>query len=265
MSSIRRIHVQAFPIPPPSSIIYDHTEMKIDIEPFFDWCKTSATVNNNLYGVPTLQCASFLMELVSQGHSPRQPLLLGEWQSFSELKRALDAQENSGHRVLMAGDFRGSWGLPMFYLQAYVDEHGKGSVYEGIDAPVEDEEKIDRNLKEYTDFGALADGKNPDTDGKFHADHSALVDEVVESQHILMYSYSEGLGEALYRASSKQKQKKVLEIISPPLGEHNYLTTYTDALVVNSCSDPRKADAVAKFIKFYTSLDFRSYRLCIRS
>lgn len=181
----------------------DHTEMKIDTEPFFDWCKKSATVNDNLYGVPTLQCASFLMELVSYGHSPRRPLLLGEWQSFSELKGALDAQENSGHRVLMAGDFRGSWGLPMFYLEAYIDKHGKGSVYEGIDAPVDNEKEISENLKEFTDFGALADGINPDTDGEFHADHSALVDEIVESQHILMYSYSEGLGEALYRASNK--------------------------------------------------------------
>lgn len=233
-------------------------DLNIDFEPFFDWCKTSATVRGNLYGVPTLQCASFLMELVSLGHSPTRPLLLGEWQSFSELKKALDRQENSGHRILVAGDFRGSWGLPMFYLDAYVDKHGKGSVYEGVDAPVDANDEIVEHLKEFTDFGTLANGENPDISGEFHEHHSALIKEVVDSQHILMYSYSEGLGETLHQASLKRKQKKVLEIISTPLDAHNFLITYTDALVVNSSSDPNRAGDIAKFIEFYTSLDFRT-------
>ena len=232
-------------------------DLNIDTEPFFDWCKKSAMVFGSQYGVPTLQCASFLMELVSLGHSPARPLLLGEWQSFSALKAALDRQENSGHRILVAGDFRGSWGLPMFYLDAYVDKHGKGSVYEGIDAPIDDDEIVE-HLKEFTDFGTVSDGKNPDIDGKFHDDHSALIKEVVDSPHILMYSYSEDLGEMLHQASVKDKRKKVLEIISTPLDAHNYLITYTDALVVNSFSDPKRAGAVAKFIEFYTSLDFRT-------
>ena len=88
----------------------------------------------HLYGIPTLQCASFLMELADKDYNPKEPLLK-EWKSFDELKKALDkAESETGPKVLLAGDFRGSWGLPMFYLDAYVDKHGKGSVYEGIDA-----------------------------------------------------------------------------------------------------------------------------------
>ena len=42
-------------------------------------------------------------------------------------------------------------GLPMFYLDAYVDKHGKGSIYEGIDAPVDDDIIVE-HLKEFTDL-----------------------------------------------------------------------------------------------------------------
>ena len=46
--------------------------------------------------------------------------------------------------------------------------------------------------------------------------------------------------------------------ISTPLDAHDFLITYTDALVVNSSSDPSRDGDIAKFIEFYTSLDFRT-------
>ena len=146
----------------------------------------------------------------------------------------------------------------MFYLDAYVDEHGEKSVYEGIDAPVNDETLIE-NLKHFTDYGALSSGKNPDTDGTFHADHDRLIDEVTDSDHILMYAYSENLGEALQRSAQKKKPKSTLNIVSPPLDKSNFLLTYTDAVVVNKSTfaDTKRAELIIKFVKFYTSLKFR--------
>ena len=211
----------------------------------------------HLYGVPTLQCASFLMELADKDNKPKEPLLK-EWKSFDELKKALDkAESESGPKVLLAGDFRGSWGLPMFYLDAYVDKHGKGSVYEGIDAPVDP--KLVEELKEYTDYGKPPGRDNPDTDGEFHDNHELLVNEVIHYQHILMYAYSENLGEVLQKATQEKKQKHALNIVSPALDRSNFLLTYTDAVVVNKSkfADPQRAEVIAKFVEFYTSLDFR--------
>ncbi len=235
--------------------VFDAAHLQQLTDPLFSWCVHSAKVKGNFYGVPTLQCANFFVELVSVGHDPKVPLLK-DWPSFSELKMTLDRQEKSGHHILMAGDFRGSWGLPMFYLESYVDKHGKDSTYEGIDAPVDDPQIIE-NLKDFTDLGNI-DGKNPDTDGTFHKKPDLLMSEVVDSEHILMYSYSESVGEALHAASIADKKlaKKVLKIVSPPLESHNFLLTYTDALVINNFSS--QTENAKKFIEFYTSLDIRA-------
>ena len=219
----------------------------------------SPHLKSHLYGVPTLQCASFLMELADVDHTPKSPLLK-DWNTFDQLKEALDREEQaSAHRILLAGDFRGSWGLPMFYLDAYVDKHGEGSLYDGIDGPVDDPELIEE-LKEFTDYGRLESGKNPDIDGEFHDHHDRLIKEVTESQHILMYGYSENMGEALQKAAEGNRHKLTLRIISPPLDKSNNLLTYTDAAVVNKSkfADPQRAAHIIKFVEFYTSLPFRT-------
>ena len=220
----------------------------------------SVSYSYHLYGVPTLQCASFLMELADVDYSPKSPLLK-DWNTFEQLKEALDrAEHESAHRILLAGDFRGSWGLPMFYLDAYVDKHGEGSLYDGIDGPVDDPELIE-TLKEFTDYGELPSGNNPDIDGEFHEHHDHLIKEVTESRHILMYAYSENMGEALQKAAEEKRQKHTLRIISPPLDESNHLLTYTDAVVVNKSKfndDPQRAAHIIKFVEFYTSLPFRT-------
>ena len=219
----------------------------------------SQEMKEHLYGVPTLQCASFLMELTEENHQPPSPLL-DDWQSFDQLKAALDeAEAETNHQIFMAGDFRGSWGLPMFYLDAYVDEHGAKKLYEGIDGPV-DQDLVDADIKEFVDFGKLPNGKNPDIDGTFHENHIKLVEMVVDSKHILLYGYSESLGEILQKAAEKKRNKRALSIVSPPLGDTNKLLTYTDAVVVNASkfSNPQRASLIIKFVKFYTSLDFRT-------
>ena len=62
----------------------------------FSWCIHSATVGGSMYGVPTLQCANFLSEIVTDGHTPKQSLLK-DCQSFKELKQAIDSQEKGSH------------------------------------------------------------------------------------------------------------------------------------------------------------------------
>ena len=50
------------------------------------------------------------------------------------------------------------------------------------------------------------------------------------------------MGETLQKAFNKNRQKRTLAIVSPPLGESNHLLTYTDAVVVNKhrLANPKK-------------------------
>ena len=211
---------------------------------------------SKLYGVPTLQCANFLMEVADVSYTPKTPILQ-DWTSFEQLKEAVDKAEGSRHKLFMAGDFRGSWGLPMFYLDAYVDAHGDGSVYQGLHGPLD--EKLIADLKHFTEYGVLPSGQNPDTDGTYHKNPDRLIQDVVDSEHVLMYAYSENLGEVLERSAQMNKQKRALNIVSPPLDKANLLLTYTDAAVVNKSrfDDPQRAALIIKFVRFYTSLAFR--------
>ena len=215
---------------------------------------------SHVYGVPTLQCANFLMELADLDHTPKSPLLK-DWNTFDELKKALDrgqAEQGCASRIRLAGDFRGSWGLPLFYLDAYIDKHGNKSLYDGMNDPVD--EKLLKEMKTFTDYGQLESGENPTTSGDFHEHHERLIKEVIEDQHILMYAYSENMGEVLQKAAEVTKHKRTLRIISPPLDGCNNLLTYTDAAVVNKSkfADPKRAELIKKFVEFYTSLSFRT-------
>ena len=215
----------------------------------------SPHLKSHLYGVPTLQCASFLMELADVDHTPKCPLLK-DCKSFHQLKEALDrAEQKGGYQHILAGDFQAGKDLK-FYLDAYIDKHGEGSLYDGINGPINDPTLI----KEMKDYGQLESGKNPDAIGEFRDGHDRRMKKVTESQHILMYAYSEDMGEALQKAAEGNKHKRTLHIISPLLDDSNNLLTYVDAVVVNKSkfADPQRAAHITKFVEFYTSLPFRT-------
>lgn len=215
---------------------------------------------DKLYGVPTLQCANFLMEIADVGHTPSTPLLQ-DWTSFEQLKKAVDKAKNS-HKLVMAGDFRATLALPLIYVDAYVDAHGAGSVYQGLHSQLD--AHVVNDMKLFSDFGVLPSGKNPVTDGTYDGDkpecHQRLIEDITDSEHILMYAFSENVKEVLQCSAKKKRSKCVLNIVSPPLGKSNHLLTYTDAVVVNKSrfGDSQRADLIKKFIRFYTSLAFRT-------
>ena len=113
-------------------------------------------------------------------------------------------------KLHLAGDFNGSWGLPMFYMDSYVDEHGPKSVDTCFGEPLDDE--VIADMKHFTEYGKLPNGTNPSTDGTYHNDDKKLISDIAGSDHILMYTYSEILGVVRQR---KDKSKQVLGIVSP--------------------------------------------------
>ena len=234
----------------------DPDQFKVNTDRLFDAGVTSVQYKDRCYGVPTLQCASFLMELAC--HKP----LLHPNSTYDELHQSLSTRtepkphSKSERHILLAGDFRGSWTLPMFYLTAYVDRHGQESLGKSVDAPVEETDLPE--MEWLMGLGERSDGSNPDVDGTFHDKQSEMIAEVVQSEHILMYGYSEMLGDAKKCAGVVSKELIPLSIISMPLEHGNFLMTYTDALVVNRYKFPSKAAAIEKFVKFYTSAQFRA-------
>ena len=71
-------------------VLEDHFEVKTDVftSSAVHSVRYSPHLKSHLYGVPTLQCASFLMELADVDHTPNTPLLK-DWKSFKELKDCL--------------------------------------------------------------------------------------------------------------------------------------------------------------------------------
>ena len=200
----------------------------------------SPHLKDHLYAVPTLQCASFLMELADVDYTPKS-VLLHDIKSFDQLKDALDRADEKSCRIILAGDFQGEEDLK-FYLDLYVDKHGKESVCDDICGPVNGRHN------------------SADTVEQFRDQKDLLMREVSESQHVLMYAYSESIGEALQKAAEVKRHKHTLRIIFPPLDDRNSSLIYTDAVVVNKSkfADPQRAKSIIKFVEFYTSLSFRT-------
>ena len=76
-----------------------------------------------------------------------------------------------------------------------------------------------------------------------------------------MYGYSENLGLVRKASALKNKHKNVLNVVSPPLDQANYLLTYTDAVVVNKSkydTSPTRAKVIQDFVVFYTGLKLRT-------
>ena len=222
----------------------------------------SVKIKGKLYGVPTLQCATFLMEFADLQNGPQKPILQ-DWFEFSEMKASMDSAHSGG--VRMVGDFCDvwGWGLPSLYLGSYIDKHGPGKLYNGISSSPNEDPQLITNLKHFTGYGALPDGTNPTTDGTYmyYNDSTKSTDDAADSNHIFMYGYSENIGAVQKASSLKNMHKKVLNIVSPPLDQANYLLTYTDAVVVNRSRydiSPKRAKAIQDFVVFYTGLKLRT-------
>lgn len=215
------------------------------------------------YGVPTLNCANVLIELISGDVPPSESSILcsletGE-HSLGDLKDIVRRYHKLFKGVSpMIGDFRGKWTLPLMYLDAYVDKHGKKSVQEGVDAPIDEPDVFD-NMKWFMKLDEDTDGINKGASDGY--DSAAARDKAIsQSDHIMLYGYSEWLSQVMSDKMNQEKHIHASCIIAPPLGAENNLLTFTDACIVNKgqFADARKASAIVKFLKFYTSLSFRN-------
>jgi hypothetical protein len=78
--------------------------------------KVAVTIDGHVYGVPSWLCSDFLF---STGNG------FGNIKTFADLQ-ALLAKAPQGRRGLV-GDLDGSWTIPAFYIQAFVQATWKAS------------------------------------------------------------------------------------------------------------------------------------------
>ena len=208
---------------------------------FLDSCMDAVTYKETCYGVPTLSCANFLLELKlvtgdGDGTGVRSSLKTG----FNNLPEVVEH-----HRHVFKGtrehvsDSRGKWTLPMMYLDAYTAVNGSKSFLEGAHAPINvaDDSIVLKHMK-----------------CTWSKDSSE--EDVSESDHFMKYGYSELLAQFMADKMSKGKKIHASCIMAPP-GDN--LLTFTDAIVFNKkCFSDGKQEAIIKFMKFYTSLSFRN-------
>ena len=213
----------------------------------------SVKIKETLYGVPTLQCASFLTELKAQ----ESPPILEDWTSYNKMDHVM-----KGAGVRLFGDFCGSYTLPLFYLDAYIDKYGPVNLQNGIESNPADDPKLMANMSSFMSYGTADNGSNPTTDGTYHRDSKQMINDIADSDHAFVYGYSELLAQVQKASASKDKRKSILNSVSAPLDQANYLLTYTDAVVVNSSryngGSPQRADAIKDFVTFYTDLKLRT-------
>ena len=225
----------------------------------------AVTYRGHCYGVPTLNCANFLMELIASDVPPSESEILCSLEkgdhSVEDLRKLVRRYHGLFEGVSpLVGNFRGKWELPLMFVDAYIDKHGKKSADEAVDAPIDSPNNADvlDNMRWFMGLDDAPDGTNKGESGEYS--DGPPVKDIADSDHIMMYGFSEWLSQVMVDKMVKKKHIHASCIISPPLGAENNLLTFTDALVVNNSrfAEQRKHPVITKFIKFYTSLSFRN-------
>ena len=229
----------------------------------------AVTVNGAYYAVPTYICGNFLMGInTDQTGTSKCPLSNGK-DSFSQLHTVLNQCKthmlNPPRKITLLGNVDGSYTLPLFYIDAYIDKYGAGSVYDVIFDPLKilSELEIASNLVNYLGF-CLFENQDFDIDGcvcsngTVDFNNNDIVDKIIGGESITAYGYSEFNGYFLKQAADIGVQIDIYDIIAPPLSNQNNFLMFTDGLIINKEKlTPDTQPDIDAFIQFYTSLSTR--------
>ncbi|XP_065887608.1 thiaminase-1-like [Dysidea avara] len=217
-------------------------------------------LNGTYYGVPTFICGTFLIG--ANVTLEMCPLHDGVG-NLSSLNDTLDQCERDlitpPRTVTVLGNVKGSFTLPLLYMDAYIDFHGCNSVYEAIDSDIFSETDVISAIKSFLQYCDERNSiQNKCLDGSIK-DNRVFTKEIVGGSSITAYSYSEMIGNFLQYAINSDKIFDAYSVIAPPLGPQNNFLMYTDALMVNKrlpLSAENQQD-INTFINFYTDLSTR--------
>ena len=237
-------------------------------ENYLPFSLEAATVNGAYYAVPTYICGNFLMGInAAQTDVSTCPLSKGK-DSFEKLDAVLNQCKTDmlepPRIITLLGNVKGSYTLPLFYVDAYIDKYGADSVYDVIYEPqrILTELEIASNLVNYLGF-CLFENQDFDIDGCVCSngtvkDLDDLTNKIIGGESVIAYGFSESNGYFLKRAADMGVQIDIYDIIAPPFSNQNNFLMYTDGLIINKEKlTPDTQPDIDAFIQFYTSLNTR--------
>lgn len=208
-----------------------------------------------LYGIPTLVCGNFFVEFAKR--AKRKPYLTTEVVdsvSYMEFLLRETSGPMSDRSAVLHTHFRGSWNLPLLYIQLFAIQHPHKDIKDAY-CPFRSDEETLNSLRRYINFGIDTDGSNKGQNEYYYNYPEEMVHKMAHSKHTLFNGYTEVSGEVIQ--DSKVSGLSVKKIIN--VAAYSRHITYTDAVVVNRrvLGNEQKVAAVKAFLKFYTSLDVR--------
>ena len=239
-------------------------------ENYLPFSLEAVTINDAYYAVPTYICGNFLMGInTDQTGTSTCPLSDGK-DSFRQLDTVLNQCKtdmlNPPREITLLGNVDGSYTLPLFYIDAYIDKYGPDSVYDVIYHPMKiaTEIEIASNLVNYLGF-CLFENQDFDIDGCICSNETVdfnnndIVDKIIRGESITAYGYSDFNGYFLKKAADMGARIDIYDIIAPPLSDQNNFLMFTDGLIINKEKQitPDTQSDIDVFIQFYTSLSTR--------
>ena len=246
----------------------DRNKYRFRTEEYLPFSLEAVTINGAYYAVPTYICGNFLMGInTNQTDTSTCPISDGK-DSFEQFNTVLNQCKSDmlipPREITLLGNVEGSYTLPLFYIDAYIDKHGADSVYDIIHNPLKilTELEIVLNLVKYLEF-CLFENQDFSIDGCVCSngtvsDLDALTNRIISGESITAYGFSESNGYFLKRAADMGVQIDIYDIIAPPFSNQNNFLMFTDGLIINNqkLTSDTQSD-IYTFIQFYTSLDTR--------
>jgi hypothetical protein len=198
----------------------------------------AATLNGQVFGVPSWLCSDFLFST-----SPKVETV----KTFDQLRGYIDsAQPQRG----IVGDFNGTWTIPALYLQSYIQNHPGGSPTGALTAPIDA-----ASVSRMTRFGGYCNPEpaNDCINNFFHSEPDGSVEKAFDAG----YAVNDlGFSERSFYIALYQSVHKRLYLTPLPWGTDPAVPrmVYSDAFVVNklACAGTCASDANT-FAAFMTS------------
>lgn len=228
----------------------------------------ASLVDGKYYLYPTLVCGNFIISLY-----PGEEIGCSiEHDNYEDFHKTLETchghfvSDAPNYKRLVGGKMNDNDGyyVPIFYIDGYIDIHGRNSAQQAIDtvlAGTFDEELCNR-LTWFTgmcnDKTSLNGVKNKcyyDFDGSYVQSSSNIYPDIANNFTMFYFGFSEKLGEI------NQLTTRGAEVaLSGPFGHENNLLMFTDGLVISKKSwdsAENKKTAIRNFVSYFAKEELR--------
>jgi hypothetical protein len=227
----------------------------------------AVSINGREYGYPTLVCGNFLITLL-----PRRGEcdLIQARDSGFHFANVLEScrQEicGSSYERLIGGKMNDAfgWYLPFIYLDGYIDIHGPRSLQTGVEELKRGKtdpllcHRLNWLIGNCDNFHEQIRNKcYQNFTGSYVRSSSNITPDMVNNKTFLYFGFSEK-----FTPSEIQSGHQATAAISGPLGQHNILLQFTDALVMNrarwDAAGAEKRRALVDFFAYFVSDGLRA-------